>query len=149
MNIVFLSLVKIDSLNERGIYTDLLRYFLKKGHSVTIVCPKERRYWHKSIIQSNIENLRIIQVPILNLQKTHIVEKLIGTLLIEPLFTRVVKKYRIGVRDDLLLYSTPPVTFASVIKHIKKSNFRLKTYLLLKDIFPQNDVDIELFTDSS
>lgn len=149
MNIVFLSLVKIDSLNERGIYTDLLRYFFKNGHSVTIVCPKERRYWHKSIIQSSIENLRIIQVPILNLQKTNIIEKLIGTLLIEPLFTRVVKKYRIGVRDDLLLYSTPPVTFASVIKHIKKSNSRVKTYLLLKDIFPQNAVDIDLFTDSS
>jgi glycosyltransferase involved in cell wall biosynthesis len=149
MNIVFLSLVKIDSLNERGIYTDLLRFFFKNGHSVTIVCPKERRYWNKSIIQRNIENLRIIQVPILNLQKTHIIEKLIGTLLVEPLFIRVVKKYRIGVRDDLLLYSTPPVTFASVIKHIKKSNSRVKTYLLLKDIFPQNAVDIDLFTDSS
>jgi glycosyltransferase involved in cell wall biosynthesis len=48
-----------------------------------------------------------------------------------------------------LLYSTPPVTFSSVIKKVKKSNPKVKTYLLLKDIFPQNAVDINLFSKSS
>lgn len=149
MNIVFLTLVKIDSLDERGIYTDLLRCFYKNGHFVTIICPKERRYWFQSTIYDGNENIRIIKVPILNLQKTNIIEKLIGTLLVEPLFKRAVKKYSVGVRNNLLLYSTPPVTFASVIKQIKRSNPSIKTYLLLKDIFPQNAVDINLFSNSS
>lgn len=149
MNIVFLTLVKIDSLDERGIYTDLIRCFFKNGHSVTIICPQERRYWGQSTIESNNRNLRIIKVPILNLQKTNILEKVIGTLLVEPLFYRAFKKYDIGTKAELLLYSTPPVTFASVIKGVKKLNPKVKTYLLLKDIFPQNAVDINLFSKSS
>lgn len=149
VNIIFLTLVKIDSLDERGIYTDLIRCFLKNGHYVTIICPKERRYWGQSTVQTINGNFRIIKVPILNLQKTNLLEKVIATLLVEPLFNKAFRKYDIGKKADLLLYSTPPVTFASVVKEAKKSNPKVKTYLLLKDIFPQNAVDINLFSKSS
>ena len=39
------------------------------------------------------------------------------------------------------MYSTPPITFADVIAYVKKRD-GAKSYLLLKDIFPQNAVDI-------
>ena len=47
---------------------------------------------------------------------------------------------------DLILYSTPPITFPKVIKYLKKRNPNAKTYLLLKDIFPQNAVDMGMMS---
>ena len=43
-----------------------------------------------------------------------------------------------------MLYSTPPITFERVVQFIKRRD-GAKTYLLLKDIFPQNAVDLKVF----
>src|SRR5690606_23181917 len=42
---------------------------------------------------------------------------------------------------DLVLYSTPPITLVKVIEFIKSQHGAF-SYLLLKDIFPQNAVDM-------
>ena len=64
-----------------------------------------------------------------------------------PLFIRGIKKYFADVKFDLVIYSTPPITFCNAIKYVKKRD-GAKTYLLLKDIFPQNAVDIGMMTKS-
>lgn len=51
-----------------------------------------------------------------------------------------------GVKFDLILYSTPPITFTNVIKYVKRHNPKAMTYLMLKDIFPQNAVDIQMLS---
>ena len=43
MNILFLTIYKIEKLEERGIYTDLIRKFRDEGHEVFVVNPSERR----------------------------------------------------------------------------------------------------------
>ena len=43
------------------------------------------------------------------------------------------------------MYSTPPITFQKAVKYVKKRD-HAKTYLLLKDIFPQNAVDLDLLS---
>ncbi|MNK10388.1 putative teichuronic acid biosynthesis glycosyltransferase TuaC [compost metagenome] len=142
MNIIFLTLAEIDSIEERGIYQDLLRKFRDEGHQVTIVTPVERRRG----IATNFTNkhgVSILQVKTFNIQKTNIVEKGIGTLAIEYQYLAAIKKYTSDRKFDLVLYSTPPITFAKVISHIKKRD-HAKSYLLLKDIFPQNAVDMNM-----
>ncbi len=42
MNVLFLKLSGFESLKERGIYTDLLREFVKNGHFVYAVSPVEK-----------------------------------------------------------------------------------------------------------
>ncbi|MBE7652737.1 glycosyltransferase family 4 protein [Tenacibaculum finnmarkense] len=142
MNILFLTLVQIDSITDRGIYPDLLRKFCNEGHKVTIVTPVERR---KKISTNLIkhENISILQVKTLNIQKTNILEKGLGTLLIESQYLSAIKKYLATEKYDLILYATPPITFEKVIRYVKKKN-QAKTYLLLKDIFPQNAVDMKM-----
>ena len=79
MNILFLTLFDINSIDDRGIYTDLLRYFAAQGHSVTIVTPKERRY--KTATNIRVEKGgRILQVKTFNIQKTSFTEKGLETL---------------------------------------------------------------------
>lgn len=138
MRLLFISLLDFDSFNERNIYTDLLREFIKNGHDVYCISPVERR---KKVNTHMEENRHLLKLKIGNTQKTNIIEKGISTLLIEPLFKQAIKKYFSNIKFDLILYSTPPITFANVVKYVKKRD-GAKSYLMLKDIFPQNAVDL-------
>jgi len=144
MNIIFLTLCNINSIYERNVYTDLLREFNINGHSVYIVCPSERKYQkHTHIIDEDI--CKILKVKVGNIQKTNLVEKGISTVLLESQFVKAIKKYLSDIHFDLVLYSTPPITLASVVNYFKKHD-SAKSYLLLKDIFPQNAVDLGLLS---
>ncbi len=140
MNILYLTISRIEDLNERGIYTDLMREFIRRGNNVYIASPTERRFGKKThLIQT--EHCQILKIKTLNIQKTNIIEKGIGTLLLERQFDKAIKKYWGDIKFDLILYSTPPITFNKVIERIKK-RCGCPSYLMLKDIFPQNAVDL-------
>lgn len=142
MKVLFLTMVKIRSFNERGIYTDLLRKFHKEGHEVFVVCPIERR--EKKPTHLNKQDIgTILNVKTLNLQKTNILEKGLGILNIEYQYLAAIKKYYKNEKFDLILYSTPPITFSRIINYIKNKD-KAYAYLLLKDIFPQNAVDMKM-----
>ena len=128
-----------------GIYTDLMRKFLKEGHQVTIVAPRERRLGDHTSMKV-VDDVRILGVRTLNLQKANVIEKGIGQVLVETQFKRAIKKYLKDVKFDLIVYSTPPITFPKVIKYLKSLEPTAKTYLLLKDIFPQNAVDLGMMS---
>lgn len=147
MNIIFITLSNINNIEERGIYADLLRKFRDEGHRVYIVSPTERRNGKQTHLIEE-EGTTILKVRTLNIQKTNVVEKGIGTLLIEGQFQRAIKKHLGNVNFDLILYSTPPITFTNVVRYLKKENPQAISYLLLKDIFPQNAVDIRLMPGS-
>lgn len=142
MNILFLTLDKIESLEERGCYTDLLRKFREEGDEIFIMIPSERRENKNSYLLKG-EKLSILNVRTFNLQKTNIIEKGIGTLAIEYQFVKALKKYFSNVKFDLVLYCTPPITFYKVIQFVKKRD-NAYSYLMLKDIFPQNAIDMKM-----
>lgn len=147
MNILFLTLGRINDIQARGIYTDLMREFTRRGHSVYIATPAERRYGEKTQIADS-GNCHILHIRTLNIQKTNIIEKGIGTLLLEWQFDRSIRHYWGDVMFDLILYSTPPITFNKVIENIKQ-RCGCKSYLMLKDIFPQNAVDLNMIKEGS
>lgn len=140
MRILFLSLSRFDDVNVRGIYSDLMREFIKRGNDVYIASPTERRFG-KATHLIDSPNCHIIKIKTLNIQKTNIIEKGIGTLLLEIQFDRAIRKYWGNVKFDLVLYATPPITFNKVIERVKK-RCGCRSYLMLKDIFPQNAVDL-------
>ena len=146
MNILFLTLIDFNNLNQRNIYTDLLREFAKAGHNIFVISPVERRTNKKTelIIEDNVQ---ILKLKIGNIQKTNIIEKGISTVSIESQFIAGIKKYFSNVKFDLVIYSTPPITFCNAIEFVKKRD-GAESYLLLKDIFPQNAVDIGIMSKS-
>ncbi len=146
MNVLFLSLGRYWSIRESEGYTDRLREFIRHGHRVFILSPTERREGKAAQVIRE-ENAEILKIKTGNIQKTNFIEKGISTLLIEKQFLRAVKKHYGDVRFDLVLYPTPPITFVKVVEFVKRRD-RARTYLLLKDIFPQNAVDIGLMSQS-
>lgn len=144
MNILFLTIGTITNIEERGIYTDLMRKFRDEGHCVYIVSPRERRIRQRTLLVEQ-NGVFVLGVRTLNLQKTNLLEKGVGTLLIESQFKNAIKWNLKEIHFDLIIYSTPLITFSNVVRYVKKKN-RSVSYLLLKDIFPQNAVDMALLS---
>ena len=111
---------------------------MKNGHEVYGISPLERRigaptHWE--------EDKHLLKLSVGNMQKTSLIEKGVSTLRIESQFRKAIKAFFPDIKFDLILYSTPPITFLGAIRYVKKRD-GAKTYLLLKDIFPQNAVDL-------
>lgn len=140
MNILFMTLLDFSSIDEHNIYTDLLREFAKHNHHVYAISPMERRR-KKDTQLLKTHNAAILKLRIGNTQKANVIEKGISTLSLESAFIRGIKQYFGDVKFDLILYSTPPITFCRAVEYVKKRD-QARTYLLLKDIFPQNAVDL-------
>lgn len=145
MHIIFLTMSTLTEVDTHGIYSDLMRKFRDEDHEIYIVSPRERRSGEKTR-QYDSGGVHFLGVKTLNLQKTNAIEKGIGQVLVETQFKKAIKHYWGNVKFDLILYSTPPITFPKVIQYLKEVNPQVKTYLLLKDIFPQNAVDLGMMS---
>lgn len=146
LNLLFVTLLNISSIDSHNIYTDLMREFANKGNNVYIVSPVERRLCKKThLIETDIDDfhkhIHILKLKTGNIQKTNIIEKGISTVMLEKQLVKGIKKYFSHIKFDIMIYSTPPITLVKPIKYIK-SRDNARTYLLLKDIFPQNAVDL-------
>jgi glycosyltransferase involved in cell wall biosynthesis len=146
MNILFLTLIDFNNIQEPGIYQDLLREFSVHNHKIYVLSPVERRKQQDTHLIKD-GNTTILKLKIGNTQKTNVIEKGVSTVLIEPIFVHGIKKYFSDVKFDLVMYSTPPITFCKAVEYVKKRD-EAKTYLLLKDIFPQNAVDMGMMSKS-
>lgn len=140
MKILFLTLLDFSTIDGSGIYTDLMREFVKEGHNVYIISPTEKRKKQTTKLIDE-GKYKILKLQIGNIQKTNMIEKGISTLTLESKFLKSIKKYFSDLKFDLVIYSTPPITFKKAVKYVKKRD-NAKGYLLLKDIFPQNAVDL-------
>lgn len=139
-NILFLSFILYKTINVHDFYADILRNYVKDGHHVYVVAPVESKYGvETSVLKEN--GCDILQVKIGGYFNVNSIRKGITLLEIEYQVISAIKKYWSSVKFDMVLYATPPISFAKVIKYIKKRDSAV-SYLMLKDIFPQNAVDI-------
>lgn len=145
MNILFMTIGGMKSIEDYSIYCDLLRCFRDNTHKVYTISPYEKREGKQTEYKES-NGVYMLHVKTGNLTRANsLIEKGIATLSVESIFINAIKKYFSGVKFDLVMYSTPPITFYKVVEYVKKRD-GAKTYLLLKDIFPQNAVDIGLMT---
>ena len=147
MNLLYLTMSPVTDINAGGVHTDFLRKFRDEGHNVYVVSPRERRMGMPTSLKEQ-DGIRIMGVRTLNVTRANVVEKGLGQVSIELLFKRAIRKYFRGVKFDIIAYATPPITFVGAIKYVKKLNPQAMTYLLLKDIFPQNAVDLGMLSKS-
>ena len=148
MNVLFLTVAYPERESDRNIYSDLMQEFSARGDKVYVVCQRERRHGRPTEFK-NENGVNVLRVRTGNIKKiSNILEKGLATLLIDWQFIAAINKYLNNVKFDVVLYSTPPITFERVVKYIKARD-GCKSYLLLKDIFPQNAVDIGLMKKGS
>lgn len=141
MRILFATIAFPDSLDQRNIYTDLMEELRDRGHEAHVIASSERRLGKETNLREE-KGIEVLRVRTWNLKKTrNPFEKGIATLLIANQYRTAIGQFWSGKKFDLVLYSTPPITLDGVVRYVKKRD-NARTYLLLKDIFPQNAVDI-------
>lgn len=125
---------------ECNLYTDLMEEFQEKGHQVTVVALNEKANKQKTNL-TIYNNIQIIRVKTGNIQKRNKYSKVIFSFLAGPQILCAIHKYLKGCQYELILFSTPPITLSPCIILLKK-RYQAKLYLLLKDIWPQDAVDL-------
>ncbi|PKE65095.1 glycosyltransferase WbuB [Macrococcoides caseolyticum] len=147
MKILFITLLDLEDLNQKGIYHDFVNELISRGNEVTVVCPSEKRFDGKTKIY-NSKEATVLKVKVGNITKTTKIVKGINILRIERAYKKAINNYLENKKFELIVYSTPPITFNNLISYLKKKH-NAKTYLLLKDIFPQNAVDLKILKKTS
>lgn len=146
MNILFISISSIPYVKLHSISLDLLREFQRNGHRICIVCALEKNNPKETYV-SYEEGFKIVRVQIGGNKKAGIIEKGITTVTEPYKYIAAIKQFFSDEKFDLVMYPTPPITQVKTVEFIKKRD-RAKSYLLLKDIFPQNAVDIGMMSKS-
>lgn len=142
MNVLFITIAyPLPGL--RNIYYDLMKEFKKNGHDVYVACSTRGKERQKTHVE-NEDGVTVLRIKTDNLiGQENLLKKGLSMLSMERVFVSAIKKHFNNIPFDLITYSTPPITLTKAIKYVKKRD-RALTYLLLKDIFPQNAVDIGL-----
>lgn len=144
MNILFLTIGRLRRIRDHAIYPDLLRSFLAEGHRVYAVSANEKRVGEPTTLTTE-DNAFVLQVRTGNLMQCGLLEKGISTLRLQGQYRRAIDRFFPGVKFDLILYSTPPITLSRLIAHYKKRD-AARSFCLLKDIYPQNALDLGILS---
>lgn len=143
MRILFISSQFPTLQTSSNIYTDLAEELFKKGHYVKVVVSEERKNINNTIVTKE-RGLDILRVKCGNIYGVNFIEKTLTFITISNKLIKALKKYCSKDQYDLILFSSPPVTFNKVVKWAM-NYFKCPSYLMMKDIFPQNGLDIGLY----
>ena len=127
-----------------NIYTDLAYALHKKGHQIKVVVAEEKKNTEKTYLNEENE-IPVLRVKTGNLYEVSLIEKGITFLTIARDLKKGIKKFFNNEKFDLILFQSPPLTMQSTVKWAMKK-YHANSYLMMKDIFPQNGLDINLYT---
>lgn len=129
------------------IYTDLAETLHEAGHQITVVVSEQIKNSNQTQIKKE-RGFDVLRVVIGNYYDVGLLEKGITTLKIPSLMKKGISQHFSNCNFDFILYESPPITNGSLVKWAKKK-FKCSSYLMLKDIFPQNAVDIGIMKKNS
>ncbi len=130
-----------------NIYTDLAEELKNSGHDIKVVVAEEKKKISKTTLEKE-RNIPVLRVKVGNLYEVGLVEKAITFLTLSKCLKKEINNYFKNEKFDLILYQSPPLTMCSVVKWAMRK-YKAKSYLMMKDIFPQNGVDIGLYSKKS
>ena len=129
--------------NGCGLYKDLALKLKARGHDVSIVAIDANADLKdgRAHAEDGLEVVRVKAGPVFNVGKFR---KGITFLKFPFVLKSAIKKNFSTRNFDLILFMAPPVTLYPAVKWAMK-HFGCPSYLMQKDIFPQNAVDLGFF----
>lgn len=138
--IIFLALGFPNAEKNTVIWTDLTSEFHKQGHDVLVVAPATHDNYTGLRLEAGV---KVLRVPTLKLFNVGPIQKGLANLMLPYQYKKALKKNKIPLDFDLILMPTPPITLTNITKWLKRKS-KAKVYLILRDIFPQNAVDLKM-----
>jgi glycosyltransferase involved in cell wall biosynthesis len=147
MRILYISTVFPRPEQSSTIYTDLAEALKKRGHEIFVVATDATGNANKAKM-SEERGIPVLRVKILKMYDVGLVQKGISVVTLKYYIINAMKKRFKKEKFDLILFETPPITIIDVVKWAM-DHFNCPSYLMLKDIFPQNGVDIGIIKKDS
>lgn len=142
MKILYISTVFPRPESSSTIYTDLAEALAEKGHDVVVVAAEEKKKYESGGIKEE-RGCKVLRVRVGNMYDVSLIEKGISVVTLAFYMKTAIKKELSKEHFDLILFEAPPATLIGVVSYAKKM-FKTPAYLMMKDIFPQNALDIGL-----
>lgn len=139
MNILYISISFPKEQDGKNLYTDLAEEIAKK-HNITVLATEEKKKTSKTSINKE-RNIEVLRVKVGNMFNVSLIEKAISYIMLPYFVKRAIKNNLRDKKYDMVLYTAPPITVNKIVKYAKRK-FNCMAYLMQKDIFPQNAVDI-------
>jgi glycosyltransferase involved in cell wall biosynthesis len=140
MKILFLMISYPDVNQNTNMYTDLVMEFVKHQHQVYVTAPNNNKM-HTELINEGGAN--VLRVKTLKLFNVNPIWKGVANVLLPYQFKNAINQKFRKIKFDVVASPTPPITFMKTVAYIKKRD-NAKSYLILRDIFPQNARDLGL-----
>lgn len=144
-SIIIITPYTITNPFDGGLYEDLIVTFSEKIDNVYVISPSSAP---KTCIRQ-LENITILDLKTTRMSKeSSIIKKAFAQYSFGNSISKEFIKHFPTISIDAIIYASPPITVAKSIVKLK-SYFNCITYLMLKDIFPQNAVDLGLMRANS
>ena len=137
LNILMVSLYPFKKLSDGYIAADLVSEFTKHGHKMTVIAPHEG---HKGVTRDDSEGFANVRIGSGAIQKTGAVKKVLNLRKLDKA-TRKYLKDNHTEKFDLVICMISHCAFYKTVKFIKNRDDAF-VYNMVKDIFPQNAVDM-------
>lgn len=124
----------------------MVNEFQKNGHTVMPMAPIISGLSRSGNSVEN--NIGVLRVKTFDVFSKNTLEKGFANLLLSYQYKRAYRAFWNERPVDLIIVATPSVMFADFVDYVKKLKFA-KVYLMQKDIFPQNAVDLGLMKKTS
>ena len=131
------------SLNSDTIDSDMAEALVKAGHKVCALSMDPKFNSKEGEIHDK-NGVEVLCVKTGAVQKVSKYKKGVNFLMLPRIVKKAVQKHWGNNSFDFILFEAPPVTLQSVIRWAK-NKFNCPAYLMQKDIFPQNAVDLKFF----
>lgn len=146
MKVLYIATSFPEPIKGATIYTDLAEALNEAGHEITVAVSEQTRNKHYTEMNKE-RGFDVLRIVTGNYYDVGFIEKGITSLKIPVLMKKGIEKY-LGDREfDFILFESPPVTTAGLVAWAKKK-FDCPSYLMLKDIFPQNAVDLGIIKET-
>ncbi len=145
MKILFLGLGFANMNKSTNLFTELVTEFHNNGHHIDVVAPELEGTGSGRQLEAGIN---VIRVPTMKLFNVGLIQKGLANLLLPYQFKKALKRSGLDLAYDLVIMPTPPITLVVLTAWFKRK-YNSQIYVMLRDIFPQNAVDLKMMSKSS
>jgi glycosyltransferase involved in cell wall biosynthesis len=120
--------------------------FKNQGHHVSIITPNINT--SKNLIIDNLDGIDMYRFKSGKIKNVNKIQRAINETLLSFNAWNNCKDFIINNPHDIIIYYSPSIFFGSFVKKLKKQ-WNAKSYLILRDLFPQWAIDNNLLKENS
>lgn len=141
-DIIFLTIGYPDADDETNMYSELVFELSNLDVRVLVVAPSLDSV--RAGLRSE-RGIHVLRVPVGDLYPTNLFRKALSNFVLPFRYYLALRTHLIKWMPTWIVTPTPPITLMPLVWYIKL-RVKAKAYLILRDIFPQNAIDLGFFS---